>query len=59
MSIGAAAVRDGFDSEHGGVYESGLPVVGPQSTVKVWWIQAGATCLDLLRKQSACALLKA
>lgn len=40
MSIGAAAVRDGYDSLHGGVYETGLPVTGPQSTLKVWWVQA-------------------
>jgi hypothetical protein len=35
MSIGAAAVRDGFDSQHGGIYETGLPGKGPVSTVKV------------------------
>lgn len=40
MSIGAAAVRDGFDSQHGCIYETGLPVTGPVSTVKVWWVQA-------------------
>lgn len=39
MSIGAAAVRDGFDTQHGGIFESGLPSVGPQSKVKVWWVQ--------------------
>ncbi len=35
MSIGAAAVRDGFDKQHGGIYESGLPSVGPQSKVRL------------------------
>lgn len=40
MLIGAAAVRDGFDVQHGGIYETGLPVKGPVSTVKVWWVQA-------------------
>jgi len=40
MSIGAAAVRDGFDTQHGGIFESGQPSLGPQSKVKVWWVQA-------------------
>jgi mannose/cellobiose epimerase-like protein (N-acyl-D-glucosamine 2-epimerase family) len=40
MSIGAAAVRDGFDWQYGGIYETGLPVTGPTSTLKVWWVQA-------------------
>ena len=35
MSIGAAAVRDGFDDKLGGVFESGLPFTGPQSKAKV------------------------
>lgn len=39
MNIGKAAVRDGFDKQHGGVYESGSPS-GPSSRVKVWWVQA-------------------
>jgi len=39
MNIGAAAVRDGFDKQHGGVFESGSPA-GPSSRVKVWWEQA-------------------
>jgi len=42
MSIGAAAVRDGYDVQHGGVFESGLPTTGPQSKIKVWWVQAEA-----------------
>lgn len=42
MSIGAAAVRDGYDMQHGGVYESGSPTTGPQSKIKVWWVQAEA-----------------
>jgi hypothetical protein len=44
MSIGAAAIRDGYDAQHGGVYESGSALEGPtgpgSSLVKVWWIQA-------------------
>lgn len=40
MSIGAAAVRDGYDNKHGGIYESGSPTAGPESKAKVWWIQA-------------------
>jgi hypothetical protein len=40
MSIGAAAARAGFDRVHGGIYEYGSPATGPESTVKVWWIQA-------------------
>lgn len=43
MSIGAAAVRHGFDNIHGGLFEYGQPETGPQSLVKVWWIQAEST----------------
>lgn len=34
MSIGAAAVRDGFDTQHGGIFESGQPSLGPQRKVR-------------------------
>lgn len=34
MSIGAKAAREGFDKQHGGVFES------PSSTAKIWWVQA-------------------
>lgn len=40
VSIGQSALRDGYDSAHGGVYESGNPEDGVTSTVKVWWVQA-------------------
>jgi mannose/cellobiose epimerase-like protein (N-acyl-D-glucosamine 2-epimerase family) len=39
MDIGAAAVQQGYDAVHGGVYESGLPGQVPNSTLKVWWVQ--------------------
>jgi hypothetical protein len=42
MSVGAAAVRDGFDSQAGGIFESGGAEAGPQSRLKVWWVQAEA-----------------
>ncbi|WIA09790.1 hypothetical protein OEZ85_009165 [Tetradesmus obliquus] len=40
MNIGAAAVQQGYDAVHGGVFESGLPGRAPNSTAKVWWVQA-------------------
>jgi hypothetical protein len=39
MDIGAAAVQQGYDAVHGGVFESGLPGQAPSSTLKVWWVQ--------------------
>lgn len=36
MAAGAAAVRDGYDRTHGGIYESN------GSKAKVWWVQAEA-----------------
>jgi mannose/cellobiose epimerase-like protein (N-acyl-D-glucosamine 2-epimerase family) len=42
MSAGAAAVRDGVDSQAGGIFESGGAEAGPQSRLKVWWVQAEA-----------------
>jgi hypothetical protein len=39
MDIGAAAVQQGYDAVHGGVFESGLPGQAPNSTLKVWWVQ--------------------
>lgn len=53
MSIGAAAVRDGFDPEHGGIYESGSPTGGPSSKVKVWWVQVRAVRSHLVMLQAA------
>jgi mannose/cellobiose epimerase-like protein (N-acyl-D-glucosamine 2-epimerase family) len=39
-AMAAAALRDGFDTQHGGVFESGTPHGGAASRVKVWWVQA-------------------
>jgi mannose/cellobiose epimerase-like protein (N-acyl-D-glucosamine 2-epimerase family) len=39
MDIGAAAVQQGYDEVHGGVFEAGLPGQAPSSTLKVWWVQ--------------------
>lgn len=33
LDVGAAAVRDGYDRQHGGVFES------TWSTAKLWWVQ--------------------
>lgn len=41
VSVGAAAARDGYDSQHGGVFEGGT-AEGPVSKVKVWWVNAEA-----------------
>lgn len=38
LSIGEAAIRAGYDTRHGGVFEKGSPTA-VNSTVKVWWIQ--------------------
>jgi hypothetical protein len=43
MSIGAAAVRDGFDTQHGGIFESGQPSLGPQSKVRAHCAQCCTT----------------
>jgi mannose/cellobiose epimerase-like protein (N-acyl-D-glucosamine 2-epimerase family) len=40
ISIGQAALRDGYDTTHGGVFESGNPQEGATVTLKVWWVQA-------------------
>eukprot|EP00775_Hariotina_reticulata_P013461 gene13461-13587_t len=39
MGIAQAALRDGYDQIHGGVFELGSPSKGPTSRVKVWWVQ--------------------
>ncbi|KAI8467612.1 MAG: Six-hairpin glycosidase-like protein [Monoraphidium minutum] len=46
-AVAARALREGYDSERGGVYEAGVPGAPPgagegASTLKVWWVQAEA-----------------
>lgn len=42
IAVGEAAVRGGYDQQHGGIFEYGSATGGPDSKVKVWWIQAEA-----------------
>lgn len=42
ISVGEAAVRDGYDHKHGGIFQDGSASGGPVNTDKVWWVQAEA-----------------
>lgn len=42
MSVGAAAVKASYDSQHGGVFEHSQPgtATNVTSKAKIWWVQA-------------------
>jgi hypothetical protein len=42
ISVGEAAVRDGYDHKHGGIFQNGSASDGHVNTDKVWWVQAEA-----------------
>ena len=40
VTLGARTVTLGYDNQHGGFYDYGLPGEAPQSDKKIWWSQA-------------------